>query len=104
MKFNPFVLTKTNFHNYALLVTTALFLTAVKTVEICIWVGGSIYFWREVLMPALSEGRTFWVVLPVLVFLGSLFQLAKKKGKNINHSLSWLSDINQANSRYTKDL
>ena len=80
MTFKTFVSTKSNFHNSALLVTTALFLTAVKTVEICIWVGGSIYFWREVLMPDLSEGRTFWIVLPFLVFAINLFRLTKKQG------------------------
>ena len=78
MTFKTFAPAKRKFYDYAAIVTASLFLTVVKTVEICIWVGGSIYFWREVLMPALSEGRTFWIVLPFMVFAINLFRLTKK--------------------------
>lgn len=78
MTFKTFDPAKRKFYDYAAIVAASLVLTVVKTVEICIWVGGSIYFWREVLMPALSEGRTFWIVLPFMVFAINLFRLTKK--------------------------
>lgn len=79
MTFKTFDPAKRKFYDYAAIVAASLFLTVVKTVEICIWVGGSIYFWREVLMPGLSEGRTFWIVIPLLFFAVNLFQLIKKR-------------------------
>lgn len=64
----------------ALVVTGLIILTVAKIAEICVFVAGLTYFWKEMLLPDIYSGSALkWCLIPFLVLIATLVELTKKK-------------------------
>lgn len=63
----------------ALVVTGLIILTVAKTAEICVFVAGLTYFWKEMLLPDIYSGSALkWCLIPVLVLIATIVRINKK--------------------------